>query len=363
MRVLITGGLGFIGSRLAVMHRRNGDDVVVLDNLHPQVHESDEIVQSLVSLGVKVVIGDVRNKGDWRTVLDSVDWIYHAAAETGTGQSMTEVERYCSVNVGGTANLCDLLDAYPSARRIMVFSSRAVYGEGLYECAVHGIQSAKPRSADHLRQGLFKIQCEQCGQPMKPVPTSEDAMLCPASVYAATKVMQEWLLSMACERLERDCRVVRLQNVYGPGQSYKNSYTGVLARFADNVAKGAALPVFEDGEIARDFIYIDDVVHILFALMWKEKCFPVVNVGTGVATRLCDIAALFCELSGGRSTWHVSGDYRFGDVRSICANISRLKSVLGPEMPPLTTIRQGIEQLVRHRLGRITGEPQLDEWL
>ena len=345
MKILISGGLGFIGSRIAKSHLLRGDTVIVIDCLHRQVHPNDDAARDLAEAGAKVVIGRVEDGSTWRELDENIEMVYHMAAETGTGQSMTEVARYCDANVRGTAVLCEFIAERPAIRTIILPSSRAVYGEGLYKCAIHGPFYPKTRSLSALQVGDFSIVCTTCGAICDPIPTPESAEFRPASIYASTKAMQEWLLTQTVDRLAKSLRIVRYQNVYGPGQSLYNPYTGVLSIFAGKIADGKQLNIFEDGKMLRDFIYIDDVVELTIAIAFSPNAAPATNIGTGQASNMLDVLDALGAAFDREVDYHVSGDFRFGDVRNAFADISLLELSVGPHN--FVPLRTGIDQLVK----------------
>ena len=157
MNVLITGGAGFIGSRLARVLQAGGSTVTVLDNLSEQIHGTNATFPAGLETIARCVVGDVRDKAVLRDVLPGQEVIVHLAAETGTGQSMYKVEHYAEVNLQGTAVLLDLLvnERPASLRKLVVASSRAIYGEGQYRCAEHGLVYPAARTADAMGAGRF----------------------------------------------------------------------------------------------------------------------------------------------------------------------------------------------------------------
>mgnify|MGYP001239272849 CR=1 FL=1 len=345
MKILISGGLGFIGSRIAKKHLLRGDAVTIVDCLHKQVHQSDSAARDLTEAGAEVVIGKVEDVSTWNELDEDIEMIYHMAAETGTGQSMSEVVRYCDANVRGTAILCEVLAERPSIGTVVLPSSRAVYGEGLYMCVSHGPFYPQTRSLSALEAGDFSIVCTTCGALCDPVPTPESAEFRPASIYASTKAMQEWLLTQTVDRLAKSLRIMRYQNVYGPGQSLHNPYTGVLSIFARKIADGEQLDIFEDGKMLRDFVYIDDVVELTIAIAHSPKAGRVTNVGTGQASDMLDVMDALGAAFDRKVDYHVSGNFRFGDVRNAFADIGLLESTLG--LHSFTSLKTGIGRLVK----------------
>jgi dTDP-L-rhamnose 4-epimerase len=336
MRILVTGGLGFIGSRIVGRLLQRGDEVVVLDNLHPQVHTDTAAAERLRALGAEVVIGDVRDRASW-ALADDVDAVFHMAAETGTGQSMAEVVRYCEVNVSGTAQLCEAVHRSERLRRIFLPGSRAIYGEGLWRCGEHGDVVPPARRRDDLAARRYLPACPICERILEPLATREETPPRPASVYATTKLVQEQILRQTCDAAGRDLRIARYQNVYGPGQALGNPYTGVLAIFARQISEGRTLDIYEDGGIARDFVFIDDVVEASLAIFGTDRDPGPVNVGTGSPTTLLDVVQAFASAGMGEVSHEVTGHFRDGDVRYAVADVTRLRATWGTTPIPFAT--------------------------
>lgn len=225
-KILITGGAGFIGSRLALRLIELGHQVTVLDNLSPQIHsdnpENSFLYQSIKEK-VNFIYGDVVNKSDWQNAITNQDIIVHLAAETGTGQSMYQVEKYVNTNGVGTANMLDILtNSNHNVKKVIVASSRAIYGEGKYRCEDHGFVYPHQRKNDHLSQGKFDPMCDVCEQPLELISTDEESKIHPESIYGITKNTQEQMVLVSCQSLNISAIALRYQNVYGPGQSLSN---------------------------------------------------------------------------------------------------------------------------------------------
>jgi dTDP-L-rhamnose 4-epimerase len=345
MIAVISGGLGFIGTKLTQAIVAQGGTVRILDNLHPQIHASDAARLRLAPIA-EIAIGDVADAAAWRSVLrDDATHVFHLAAETGTGQSFDVVSRYNEVNVVGTARLADALAASPSVRTVFLPSSRAVYGEGAYRCDEHGAVLPQRRSRAALEAGDFFVRCPICGRPAVPIATGEDVEPRPASIYAATKLMQEHLLRLSCEARGVELRVARYQNVYGAGQALNNPYTGVLAIFARQIAAGATLNIYEDGDIVRDFIHVDDVVRATLAIAASETDPGVINIGSGTPTSILDVVATFERAFARPVPYRISGDFRFGDIRHALANTGRMRALV-PALR-LRPFDQGIAELTQ----------------
>ncbi|MFE7846072.1 NAD-dependent epimerase/dehydratase family protein [Microbacterium sp. NPDC057407] len=347
--VLITGGAGFIGTRLARRFADAGHRVRVLDSLLPQVHGPDPATTSplLASLdGVaEVVRGSVTSTADLREALRGVGLVVHLAAETGTGQSMYEIDRYVETNVGGTAKLLDLLANEPhGVERIVVASSRSIYGEGAYRTADGRTVYPPHRSDADMAAGDFDVHMPGEGD-VTVVPTDEQAKLHPSSVYGITKQMQESLIMTVAPTLGIEPVSLRYQNVYGPGQSLKNPYTGILSIFSTLIRQGKEINIFEDGEESRDFVYIDDVVEATFlGATAPSAAGGVFNVGSGVPTTVNQVVAALFEAFGTRVPTRISGNYRLGDIRHNIADTSRLREVLG--YSPAIGFQEGVTRFV-----------------
>lgn len=347
--VLITGGAGFIGSRLANLLVAGGHRVRVLDNLSPQIHGAEPESSSLfLSLhdGIEFIRGSVTCRADLIKALQGVDTVVHLAAETGTGQSMYAIAHYSDVNVVGTALLLDLIANVPfSIKKIVVASSRAVYGEGKYLCDKHGFVFPSARSATDMEQGEFSVHCPVCKLSAEHVATDEETPVRPSSVYGVTKLTQEQMVLTVGKALGISTIAFRYQNVYGPGQSLSNPYTGILSIFCTRIRNKSAINIFEDGKESRDFVYIDDVVAITAkAVEHEQQIVDVFNVGSGVATDVSTIAETLQHLLGEKVSTNITGQFRVGDIRHNFADLTKVKEVLG--FKPSVYIEEGLRRFV-----------------
>ena len=346
-KVLITGGAGFIGSALSLELLRRGHDVRVLDCLSRQVHGSDPLISELfkkIEGKVDFQRGDVTCKEDLIKGLSGVDTVVHLAAETGTGQSMYQINRYVNVNIGGTGLLLDLIsnNQYPITK-LVIASSRAVCGEGKYKCNIHGVIYPKARLEENLSIGRFEHFCPICNKELKLCKTDEDSWLEPASVYGITKLSQEQLVLTAAKALGISAIAYRYQNVYGPGQSLINPYTGILSIFSTQFRQNRPVNIFEDGLESRDFIYIDDVVNAtVLGIEFPDLISEVFNLGSGVATTVLDLASSLKQRFNSVSQINISGQYRLGDIRHNVADIGKIGSILG--FKPSNSIEDGLEK-------------------
>ncbi|UEX19903.1 NAD-dependent epimerase/dehydratase family protein [Stenotrophomonas sp. SI-NJAU-1] len=348
MKVLITGGAGFIGSALARALVARGDQVTVLDNLSPQIHgDSPENSALLASLPTDVVVvkGDVRLREDWLQVLPGQDVVVHLAAETGTGQSMYEIDRYVDVNVRGTSLFLDLIgnkvQGCESVKRVVVASSRSIYGEGKYKGANGPVYPGARVDAD-LRDGVFECRDPQSGELVVPLPTDEESRIHPSSIYGITKQVQEQLVLVGASAIGIQGIALRYQNVYGPGQSLKNPYTGILSIFSTLLLQGKGINIFEDGKETRDFVFIDDVVAATVAAIDADVSGQAFNVGTGEATDVITVASALKEAYGRGGEISISGNYRIGDIRHNFADLSRVEAALGYH--PRVTFAEGVKR-------------------
>ena len=350
-KILITGGAGFIGSNIALKLVERGYCVTVLDTLSPQIHGIDPkktspLYQSILSK-VNFLQGSVTNRADWeKASLCEQDAVIHLAAETGTGQSMYEIEKYVQVNIGGTALLLDILTNTPhTVKKILVASSRAIYGEGKYLCKSHGAVYPLPRKDEQMQKGDFECKCPLCGSDVQLVATTEDSLIHPTSVYGITKQNQEQMVMTVCPTIGIEPVAFRYQNVYGAGQSLSNPYTGILSIFSTRIKNRNGLTIFEDGKETRDFVYIDDVVDAtILGLEKSEAGGRVFNVGTGVVTDVLTVANTLIQKYEEVVTVNVSGNYRLGDIRHNFADISNAQTYLG--FKPKVSFDQGIKKFV-----------------
>jgi len=343
--VLITGGAGFIGSRLAARLVAGGHTVTVLDALIPQVHGDDPqrtspLLRSLDGIA-EVIHGSVTSTDDLTRSLRGATVVVHLAAETGTGQSMYEIDRYVETNVGGTAKLLDLLaNTEHPVRRLVIASSRSIYGEGSYLTEDGRTVYPPHRSDEEMAAGDFEVHLPGEG-PLTVIPTAEDAKLHPSSVYGITKQMQESLIMTVSPTIGIEPVALRYQNVYGPGQSLKNPYTGILSIFSTLIRQGKEINIFEDGLESRDFVYIDDVVEATYlASVMPEAAGGVFNVGSGVPTTVLQVVQALFAAYGTEVPTRVSGNYRLGDIRHNIADTTRLREVLG--FSPAVTFEDGV---------------------
>jgi dTDP-L-rhamnose 4-epimerase len=348
-KILITGGAGFIGSNLALKLLERGYDVKIFDNLSEQVHGNlqDSCLYNQVKNVAEIIRGDVRNRKELGSAVEGTDIIVHLAAETGTGQSMYEVSKYVETNSLGTANLLNILvNDKTNAEKVIIASSRAIYGEGKYTCSEHGVQYPEHRQAHDMRAGRFEPVCVKCSRALAALPTDENSLIHPSSVYGITKYNQEQLVLKVCESINVSAVAFRYQNVYGPGQSLINPYTGILSIFSSLIRQGKDINIFEDGNETRDFVFIDDVIDATIAGIEKEDYIcDAFNVGTGIASSVSEITKMLMMSYNKFVNAKITGDYRLGDIRHNFADLKKISRELNYN--PHYSIKEGIELFCR----------------
>jgi len=347
--ILVTGGAGFIGSHLVPRLLKAGYSIRVLDNLSPQIH--GQIPQGLNWLkkpDIEFIRGSVTSIETWKRAIENIDTVIHLAAETGTGQSMYEIRRYFDVNIQGTAILLELLQndkSGGSLRSLIVASSRAIYGEGSYKCSEHGVVFPEPRSWSRMSLSDFDLRCPLCGAIVQMVPTEETAPFKPLSVYGLTKQVQEQAVLMFAKTRGINAFALRYQNVYGPGQSLKNPYTGILSVFSNLARQGQPIEVYEDGLESRDFVFVEDIAEATCrAVNYVGNFVGALNVGSGEAVTVNTVAHEINDYFGGLSDVLITGKFRVGDIRHNAASIKRTKSVLN--FTPSVTFKDGLHRFL-----------------
>lgn len=335
-RILITGGAGFIGSRLTRNLAARNHQVTVLDVLAPQIHgdrpEESDLYNSIKDVA-RFVRGSVTDRSALTSAIENQDVVIHLAAETGTGQSMYQIEHYSAVNIGGTALLLDILaNAQHDVKRVVVASSRSIYGEGRYRAPGVGYVYPAHRKASDMEAGDFEVKYPGVDAPLELVATDEESKIHPSSVYGITKQMQEQLVMTVCETIGVEGVALRYQNVYGPGQALSNPYTGILSIFSNQMMQGQPINIFEDGLESRDFVFIDDVVEAtVLAVEHAGAANQVFNVGTGVPVTVTQVAHTLARLLDADVPITVTGNFRLGDIRHNYASMDKIKRLLGFE--------------------------------
>ena len=328
MRVLVTGGAGFIGSHVVDRLLADGNDVRILDSLDPQVHDGRP---EYLAAEAELVVGDVRDHDAVARSLAGVDRLVHFAAAVGVGQSMYEIERYTSVNaLGAAVVLEEAVRLRDRIEKIVVASSMSIYGEGLYRCPVEGIETAPlPRREAQLAAREWDVACPSCGAPLEPLPTPESKPLQPMSVYAVGKRDHEELTLAIGRAYAIPSTAMRFFNVYGTRQALSNPYTGVAAIFSARLLNGRAPVVFEDGRQSRDFVHVDDVSRAVCAALAPGAADgEAVNVASGRGVSVAEIAETLARALGSDLEPEIRNEYRAGDIRHCFGDPSRARELL-----------------------------------
>jgi dTDP-L-rhamnose 4-epimerase len=343
MRVLITGGAGFIGSHLTDLFLGCGHSVRVLDNLTAQVHGLVCRRPAYLSGEADLIVGDVRDRDVVRRALRGVDAVVHLAAAVGVGQSMYDIGSYVGINELGTANLLEALSQSP-VQRLIVASSMSIYGEGLARRKDGSLISPPHRSENRLRRGMWELG-DADGESLTPVATPEDKQPSLRSIYALNKYAQERMALIIGRAYHVPTVALRFFNVYGPRQTLSNPYTGVLAIFAARLLNDKPPLVFEDGQQRRDFVHVDDVARACRLALEKEGVQDCVfNIGSGQSRSILSVAEDLAGVLGKSSiTPHLTGKYRAGDIRHCFADVTRARVKLGYE--PAVDFADGLKQL------------------
>ncbi|HEY8582628.1 MAG TPA: NAD-dependent epimerase/dehydratase family protein [Capillimicrobium sp.] len=325
MRVLVTGGAGFIGSHVVDELLAGGHEPVILDSLHPAAHAG---APGYLPEGVAWHRADVRDGDAVDAALRGADAVCHQASMVGLGTDFADVADYVGHNDLGTAVLLKALAARRFSGRLVLASSMVVYGEGRYACPQHGDVRPGPRTMQALEAGRFEPPCPRCGAPLEPQPIPEDAPTDPRNVYAATKLHQEHLCSAFAREADGvTVTALRYHNVYGPRMPRDTPYAGVASIFRSQVEAGRRPQVFEDGAQRRDFVHVRDVARAnVLALTSAEPAPGAFNIASGTPRTVGEMAA---ELAGGQHRIDVTGRFRLGDVRHVFASPARARDVLG----------------------------------
>jgi len=344
-KVLITGGAGFIGSHVADLLIEKGYRVAVLDNLEEQVHGKTDKAPDYLNPEVEFIRGDVRDREKLDRALQGVTMVCHQAAKVGVAQSMYEIESYVHGNDCVTAALLQaVVDRREKIKKIVVASSMSIYGEGRYRCLEHGLVAPKVRSDRQLEKHEWELKCE-CGKVLDPAPTDEEKPRVCESVYAVGKKTTEELALVVGRSYGIPALALRYFNVYGPRQALSNPYTGLLAIVASRVLNKKPAIIFEDGKQLRDFTDVSDIARAnLAALEWEGEGTVAVNVGTGRALSVMEVAEKVREGLGGDLAPVVEGKFRSGDIRHCYADTKKCREVLGFEAA--TRFEQGLPRFL-----------------
>lgn len=344
--ILITGGAGFIGSNVAGKLISNGYKVTILDNFHPQIHGDKNELPDDLSKKATLIKGDVTDKELFHKALKGQHSVIHYAAETGTGQSMYDVSRYTLVNIQATSTLCDyIINENHELHTVIVASSRSIYGEGKYFFPTIGDVYPEARTFDSIKKS-YEVICPISGKHNLEVkPTDESSKIHPSSYYGITKQVQEQMVILATRLKNINGYALRYQNVYGPGQSLKNPYTGILSIFSRLALQNEEINIFEDGLETRDFVYIDDVVEATIKCLDNNSSGQhILNVGSGIPVTVIEVANEIVSYLKSDSKIKISRAFREGDIRHNFADLKLLKSTLG--FTPKWKFKDGLHKFI-----------------
>lgn len=354
--ILVTGGAGFIGSYIVDLLIEKGYNVIIIDNLEPQVHGNEQTLPDYLNPAAKFRKKDVRVQEDLAEAIAEVDAIFHQAAAVGVGQSMYQVSKYTHSNTLGTANLLDVLvNKEHNIKKLIVASSMSIYGEGRYICEDCGSVSPDLRSTEQMKKKEWELRCPKCNKLVKPAPTDEEKPLNPTSIYAMSKRHQEEMCLLIGKTYGIPTIALRYFNVYGPRQALSNPYTGVVAIFSSRILNGNQPIVYEDGNMKRDFIHVKEIARAnLLALTSNNADYRAYNIGTGTYVTIKDLAKLILEIYNSNISPVISDKFRIGDVRHCYADISLAKKYL--EFTPKIKLTEGLRNLLQWVSGLDKGQ-------
>lgn len=342
--VLVTGGAGFIGSFLVDRLIADGKKVRILDNLEEQVHFNRK--PKYLNKKAQFIKGDVRNYNILKKSLKDIDCVFHLASAVGVGQSNYQIRHFVDVNIGGMANLLDLLiNSNHKIKKVITISSMTGYGEGNYKCDKCGIVRPPLRDEEQLKRKDWNLYCPSCGKIVRPVPTDENALDYPNSIYGFSKTAQQEMLLLISKIYNIPSVVLRGFNIYGPRQSLSNPYTGVTAIFISRLKNNKSAVVYEDGLQTRDFVSVHDVVDALILAMDKDEAnYQMINIGSGKGTTILEIAQTLSKLLGKEELIKVNNNFRKNDIRHCFADISKARKILG--WKPKISLKEGFKELI-----------------
>ena len=343
-KILVTGGAGFIGSFLVDQLIDKGYDVVILDSLEEQVHQGKKPLY--LNKKANFIKGDVRNYSTFKQALVNIDAVFHLASAVGVGQSNYQIKKYMDSNAGGSANLLDILvNTKNQVKKVITISSMTGYGEGNYKCIKCGIIRPPLRVEKQLKKKDWNLYCPNCNSIAKSIPTDENALDFPNSVYGLSKKIQQDLSLLIGGIYNLPVVVLRGFNIYGPRQSLSNPYTGVTAIFISRLKNNQKAIVYEDGLQTRDFVSVHDVVNaFILALEIDKANYQMFNIGSGKPTTILKIGETLSKLMGKKSLIKINQDFRKNDIRHCFADITKAKALLGWE--PRVSLEQGLKELI-----------------
>ncbi len=343
MKILITGGAGFIGTKIVDRIIDKGHDITIFDNFSPTIHAG---VDQKFDPSINVVRGDVTIKNDWENLFNAFtpEAVIHLAAETGTGTSLLEPSLHTNTNVTGTALLIEYLQKFNIVpNKVILSSSRAVYGEGAY--LIDGnIKYPKTRLVENLENEEFDFLNADGSKAVFKTHDANNTIVYPTNIYASTKLAQEHLLQNYTSCYDIPLHILRLQNVYGEGQALANPYTGILVQFMNAALANEKIFIYENGGIVRDFVHVTDVAYAVDLCIGSNNASFIADIGSGIEMTIEQVALRMIEITGSSSEMEYCNKFRLGDVRKACANIDSAGEILGYK--PATSIEVGLKNFM-----------------
>ena len=346
MRVLVTGGAGFIGSHTADLLLSQGYQVRVLDSLVAPIHQNCHPPDYL-DARVDFIRGDVQDRLAWDRALEGVDCVFHLAAYQ---DYLPDFSKFFAVNCVGTALLYELIveKQYP-VQKVVVASSQAVYGEGRYECSVHGVQYPPQRTLDQLKASSWNLACPICDRVMESR-LSDERVVNPHNQYAISKYTQEMTALNLGRRYGIPTVALRYSITQGPRQSPYNAYSGILRIFTTRLLSGLHPIVYEDGMQLRDYVSVYDVARANLLVMQDPRAdYRAFNVGSGRPTAVLEYVRMLMEVMGSELEPVLEGQFRLGDTRHVVSDVSALRSLGWEPAVPLPEIMKQYVDWVRER--------------
>jgi dTDP-L-rhamnose 4-epimerase len=343
-KILVTGGAGFVGSFLVDLLIKKGVEVRILDNLEDQVHHGE--IPAYINKQAEFIRGDIRDYDKVKESLEGIDAVFHLAASVGVGQSNYQIKKYVDTNVSGIGNILDILvNNDHQVKKFITISSMTGYGEGNYLCKKDGIVRPPLRDESQLQKKDWNLYCPKCTEEVKPMPTDEEALDFPNSIYGFSKKAEQDMALIWGKLYKIPTVVLRGFNIYGPRQSLSNPYTGVSAIFISRLKNNKEAVIFEDGLQTRDFISVHDVVRaFLLALEKDDANYQMFNIGSGKGTTIEEIAKVLSNLLDKKNLININNEFRKNDIRHCFADISKAKKLLGWE--PQVSLENGLEELI-----------------
>ena len=333
MKILVTGGAGFIGSFIVDELVEAGHKVRIYDSLDPQVHGKRRKAPSYLNKEAEFIKGDVLDEESFYKAVKDVEVLFHEAAAVGVGQSMYEIRRYTEQNTLGAASVLDVIaNRKNKLKKMIVASSMSIYGEGKYSCRKCGIVHPQLRTDGQLKKGVWDVLCPACSGVLEPMPTDETKPVNPTSIYAVNKRDHEEMFMAVGRAYKLPTVALRYFNAYGPRQALSNPYTGVCAIFSSAILNGNRPVVFEDGLQSRDFIHVKDVARANRLVMeGAEADYQVFNVGSGKPQTILDIARILAgKIKPGEEIKpEIKNSFREGDIRHCYADTSKIERMIG----------------------------------